>query len=274
MIQNWGILPKGIYVRGDKSFFANLRFSTHNHAEILTSKGLGGIGNKFYAVVAPIMYRSDILNFTLGVLATEDNTKVTISGYKNGVRFSGIPSTPTSIEVTLNKGESYVLDGIGTYNKDGFIGAKIESNKPVSVTNGNFNGQYVSHRDAEGNSDIIMDQSVPIERLGREFVIVKGNVPIGRNMEGAIIVATKDNTQIFVNNEPSPIATLNEGQYFIIPDNKFVNQGREHYNLYVKSTENIYLYQLLGGANSHTPMATGGFNYIPPISCYLPNQIG
>ena len=131
----------------------------------------------------------------------------------------------------------------------GLIGAKIEASKPISVTNGNFNGQYVLG--GEG-TDIIMDQSVPVERLGNEFTIIKGNGVIGDDMEGAIIVATENNTQIYINDETSPITTLNEGEYYIVSDTKFINRGNNHYNLYVKSSKNIYLYQLLGGVSTST----------------------
>jgi gliding motility-associated-like protein len=260
----------GLYTKGEHPYFANFRFSETNHAEILTSKGKAGIGNKFYAAMAPITApNSNILNFMTSVLATEDNTRVTVSGYQPTVVFS-TPQSST-ITFTLNKGQSYIIDGkgnaFGSSNSDGFIGAKIVANKPVSVTNGNFNGQYAGDF---ATSDILMDQSVPVERLGQEFALVKGNGDIGLNMEGGIIVATEDDTQIYLNDITAPIVSLNEGQYFRIPETYYTAQSNGVYNMYVKATKNVYLYQLLAGANSD---ATGGFNYIPPLSCYLPTII-
>lgn len=266
---------KGLHLKASSKFFANLRFSTFNHAEILTSKGQAGIGNKFYVVVPPLSQNWDITNFMVGILATENDTKIKISGYNTGVSFTNITPTPQSIEIILNKGESYILEGGGRSATDitrtGFIGAKIESNKPIGITNGSFNGQYVGGFMGMG-SDIIMDQSVPVDRLGNEFTIIKGNGNIGTEMEGALIVATEDGTEVYVNNGTIPIATLNEGQYYIISDTNFVDRGNNHYNLYVKSTKNIYLYQLLGGVSNYT--ATEGFNYIPPLNCFLPTQVG
>jgi hypothetical protein len=93
-------------------------------------------------------------------------------------------------------------------------------------------------------------------------------------MEGAVIIATEDNTQIYVNNELLPVATINTGKYFVIPDTKYSLQGNGHYNLYIKTTKNAYVYQILAGdSGSGNEVATGGFNFIPALNCYLPKQI-
>jgi gliding motility-associated-like protein len=268
---------KGIYVKAEFPFYANLRFSVYNHAEIITSKGIPSTGKIFYAANAPITVSNSILNFMASILATEDNTTVTISGYKPTVQFSnGTTGTTTpTMTFTLNKGQSYIIDGIGTNtgNSDGFIGAKIVANKNVNVTNGNFNGQYAGN--FATSSDILMDQAVPVDRLGNEFALVKGNGSIGSNMEGALVIATENNTEVRVNNEVAPIATLNIGQYFVIPDSKYQLHGtNEHYNLYIKTSKNAYIYQILAGANTTgNEVATGGFNFIPALNCYLPKQI-
>lgn len=270
----FSVITKGLYVKGEFPFFANLRFSITNHGEIITSKGLASIGTDFRAVMAPITVSNSILSFMTSILATEDNTQVTINGYQTGVQFSNGASGTTmpTISFTLNKGQSYIVDGNGfdTSNFTSFIGAKITATKPISVTNGNFNGQYSGNLPT--SSDILMDQSVPINRLGNEFALVKGNGPIGSNMEGAIVVATVDNTQIFVNNEIPAVATINAGQFYVIPDSKYINQTNGHYNLYIKTSQNAYVYQLLAGADL-IPEATGGMNFIPALNCYLPKSI-
>lgn len=263
----------GLYCKAEKKFFANLRFSTTSHAEIITSKGKAGIGKKFHVVHAPILPTNRILNFMASILATEDNTTVTVSNFDPAIVFSKI-GIPSQINLTLKKGESYIIEGVGSElgNKTGFIGAKIISDKPISVTKGNFNGQYATNLMSEG-SDILMDQSVPVERLGNEFAIIKGNGNIGLGMEGAIIVATEDNTDVFLNNSTTPVTTLQTGQFYMVYDSNFILNGADHYNMYIKSSKNIYVYQLLAGAAGFSPQATGGFNYIPPLNCFLPKKI-
>lgn len=267
---------KGIYVKAEFPFYANLRFSVYNHAEIITSKGIPSTGKLFYAAAAPITVNNSILNFMTSILATDDNTTVTVSGYKPSVQFSNgtTGATTPTMTFTLNKGQSYIIDGSGsnTGNSDGFIGAKIVANKNINVTNGNFNGQYAGN--LPFSSDILMDQAVPVERLGNEFALVKGNGSIGANMEGALVIATENNTEVRVNGEPAPIATLNTGEYFMIPGTKYQLQGNGHYNLYIKTTKNAYIYQVLAGnGTAGDEVATGGFNFIPALNCYLPKQI-
>lgn len=266
---------KGLYVKADFPFYANLRFSVFQHAEIVTSKGIASTGKTFFVGMAPITAVNPILNFMTGILATEDNTTVTVSGYNPNIQFSNGTTGITNPTMTfvLNKGQSYIIEGRGDIaaNSDSFIGAKITSNKNINITNGNFNGQYAVNTNQ--SSDILMDQSIPVDYLGNTFALVKGNGAIGNNMEGAIVIATQNNTQVFLNNEAVPAAVLNTGQYYKVPDTKYQLQGNGHYNLYITTTQNAYVYQLLSGIDNFGTTATGGFNFIPALNCYLPKQI-
>ena len=272
------VLDKGIYTKGAKPYFLTMRMYVGSHGEILTSKGKSGIGKTFYAAYAPITNTtSSSYNFTTGIMATEDNTVVTVSGFNAAVNFINQPSTVTNpITFTLNKGQSYILAGEAntTANATGFIGAKIVADKPISVTNGNANGYYATGPTGTDGSDLILDQSVPTDRLGKEFAMIRtlGAVGTDYNMEGGIVIATENNTEIFLNNNPTAVATLNEGQFYRIMDASYILQGTAgHYNVFVRATKNVYLYQLVSG-NSNA-RNNGGYNYIPPLNCFLPKKI-
>ena len=267
-------VPMGIYLKGDKPFFASLRFSITNHGEIQTSKGSAALGTEFRAVMAPISLTNPILNFMTSMIATEDNTTIKVTEFSPTVRFTDAVAR-TEININLKKGESYIIEGMGdiAQNARGFIGAKIVSDKPIVIANGNFNGQYAGNY--PNASDILMDQGVPIDKLGQDFVLMKGNGDASFGMERALILATEDGTEVYLNNSPVAVATLNAGQLYETNTSAYINQGSGNYNMYIRTTKNTYVYQLLAGANNSTGTqeATGGMNYIPPLSCYLPKKI-
>ena len=271
----------GLHLIGEKKFFANIRFSVFNHAEIITSKGKSALGNHFFIGMGEQYIPNDIrnirgINAVVSVIATEDNTTVKLSGYNKDVIFSD-SSTDDEKVIVLKKGESYIFETLvadTNANLEGLIGSTITSDKPISVTNGNF----LSVAENKGNYDVLMDQSVPIERIGTEYVILKGNGTANGLNEGytekTLVIATEDDTQVFVNESNIPIS-LNKGQYHFIRGG-FYNPSNNIFNLYIKSTKPIYVYQFLAGTDGTdgTPeFATGGFNFIPALSCYLPNNI-
>ena len=49
-----------------------------------------------------------------------------------------------------------------------------------------------------------------------------------------------------------------------------IYQGTINRNIYVKTSRNVYAYQLLGGGND---TATAGLNFIPPLSCFFQNSV-
>ncbi|GEN77417.1 T9SS type B sorting domain-containing protein [Chryseobacterium hagamense] len=271
------VINKGLYLNGDKPFYCSLRMGQSAHGEIITSKGKAGIGKTFFVAASPNTPASSTYtanyNFTAGIMATEDNTLVTVSWNTSGLVFTGGTPAGNSHSFTLNKGQSFIFSGPGTTdaNLSGFIGAKVVSDKPVTLTNGSCNGNF--GLGSSGGSDAVLDQSVPTERLGNTFAIVKtkSTAPT-QNMEGGIIIATEDNTQIFVNGGTMPIATKNTGEWYRIDESNYIAQpgAGTHSNMYISTSKNAYLYQFvaINGDN-----ATCGFNYIPPLNCFLPRKI-
>ena len=270
------IITKGIYLKGDKPFYCTLRSAQSSHGEIITSKGKAGIGKLFFVANPPNTNAGTGTsnNFTAGILATEDNTQVTVTWNTSGLVFlGGSPSGTNTHTFTLNKGKSYIMAGNnGTAaNLTGFIGAKIVSDKPITLTNGSSNGNFGAL--SSSGSDLIMDQSVPVERLGNTFAMVKTrSTAPAENMEGGIVIATEDNTQIFINGATAPIATINAGEWYRINETNYIQQGGAsgHFNMFISTSKNVYLYQLVGVGTENN---TGGYNYIPPLNCFLPRKI-
>lgn len=268
----FAVINKGLYLNGTKPFYCTLRIvSSTTHAEILTSKGKAGIGKEFFVAATPSPFVSTGNNFTAGVLATENNTTVTAT-WSNTTTVAFIGATPPTNTHTfvLNKGQSFIFAGSGSpaINMQSFIGAKIVADKPITLTNGNVLGNFGAA--SSQGADIILDQSVPLERLGNTFAMVKSRSPNASDIEGGIVVATENNTQVYLNGSTTPAATLSAGQWYRISGSDYILQGGTHRNMFVSTTKNVYLYQLVSVDGSN---ATCGFNYIPPLNCFLPRKI-
>jgi len=259
-------LDRGLHLVGENSFYANLKYVGKN-TEIISSKGKSALGKSFFVVndqnILNGSFNPSPMNYQASITAYSDNTKIKISGYDNGLVFTD-GSKNNEINITLNKNQSYIVaalkrDNTTTAFNDYFdphlIGAAITSDKPVVVTNGNLLSQDAA---GEGGS-VNVDQSMPVDKLGKEYLIVNGMAEGKYFTEKAIIVATEDNTQIFFNDETSPLFTLNKGEHYIGPyqsDKKFINglepsftneEGRPipTSSMFIKATKPIYCYQLL-----------------------------
>jgi gliding motility-associated-like protein len=258
---------KGLIFQASKEFYVSFKVKADFHAEMLVSKGKTGIGNAFRLGSLPQNFNGGIRNFVSSFMATEDNTNVTLSNYDPNVVFtSGTGDITDNFQnFTLNKGQSVVISGYTdvSANLQGFVGALLTSDKPIAVSTGNATGGMLTQNDGQ---DFNLDQIVPVEKVGTEYIVVRGNG--SDNSEYPLVIATQDNTQIFVNGNPTPIATLNAGNSLLVPNNNF--QGTTSKNMYITSSKPIYLYQILAGSVSD---ATTGLNFIPPLSCFFQKSV-
>jgi len=259
----------GLKLVCEKPFYANIRNLSQHQSFSLTSKGVAGIGKEFRIGHMLVGFRKDIKNFTpsnfTSIMATQNNTKVTISDIKQGVNFYGLkkkkddPSTTAEHTFTLNKGQSYIIaeraaqDTPQGGENDAF-GTKITASKPIAVNCGSTVGVNPLHI---GGWDNGIDQIVPINSIGNEYIMVKG-AGIDE-MECPIVVAAFDSTFIFINNDDEDTIKLNAGEYHIIHGSYFTRRD----NMYLKSEKDFYVYQ--GTAGSLNPV-TGALNFVPPLS--------
>ena len=255
----------GIILEGTKDFYASFRVRSQNHAEMLVSKGRPGIGNSFrlgHIINESVDPRK---SFVASVMATENNTNLTLSNYDANVTFvSGLGTISSSSQsFTLNAGQSVIFSGYSNNpsNLDGAIGALITSDKPIAVNSGNALGGIEFNK-----ADFALDQIVSASQIGNEYIFIEGNgLP---SMETPLIVANEDNTEIYINGDSNPVTTINAGDYFLV-DNSYY-QGTTNRNIYVRTNKNVYAYQSLGGGND---TATVGLNFIPPLSCFFQNAV-
>lgn len=259
---------KGLILEGQYDFYVNLRVRSTNHAEFLASKGRTGIGNVFRLGSLPQSSSGTIRNFVSSLMATENNTIVTLSDYDPNLTFINGNSTfnsPTQ-SFTLNKGQSVVISGYtdSSANYDGFVGALLEADKPVAVSTGNLAGGMAG---ASSGQDFNLDQIVPLEQVGQEYVIMRGNG--STTTEHPLVIAHEDNTEVYLNDSTTPVTTLNAGEYYLIPTFNFIGTGANK-NMYINTSKKVFLYQIVGGSTSD---ATSGFYFIPPLSCFWQKSV-
>ena len=256
---------RGVIVEGTKDFYVSFRVRSQNHAEMLVSKGRPGIGTSFRLGHIINELFDNRKSFVASVMATEDNTNITLSDYDPNIIFTTSTGnlSAASQSYNLNAGESIIFTGYSDVgiNLDGAIGALITSTKPIAVNSGNALGGIEF-----GRADFALDQIVSAGQIGDEYIFIEGNGL--SNMELPLIVANEDNTEIYINGSVTPAATINAGEYFLV-DNSYY-QGTTNKNIYVKTSKNVYAYQLLGGGND---TATAGLNFIPPLSCFFQNSV-
>ncbi len=254
-------------------FYVNYRGNSSAQAASLTAKGRQAMGTRFKWGGVPNLGAHPSKSNTLGIMATEDNTTVQLYGYDPGCEFrvgndrAGI--TANTYTVTLDANESFVFETyIGNSptpaHEDGWIGATVESDKDIVISNGSIN---FGRQAGASNRDAGIDQPVPENRLGKEYVFIRGNGGTNGLTEFPLVIAISDNTQIFVNGGTTPIATINNGEYFQVPSTYF-SGNTVGSNMLLQTSKDVYAYQCMAGASQ---VYTQGLNFVAPVNCLLPD---
>ena len=274
---NTGIVLKNSGLRfqspSGNEFYVNYRGQSSAQAASLTSKGREAMGTNFKWGGVPNLGTHSSKSNTLGIMATEDNTTVTLSGYdpactfRLGTNADGI--TDDTYTITLDANESFVFENyIGNRNipahVDGWIGASIVSNKNIVISNGAINFGRVA---TSTNRDAGIDQPVPSINLGKDYIFVRGNGNADGSTEFPLIIATADNTSIFIGGSTTPVATIDNGEYYQVPST-FYSGTTAGANMFVQTSKDVYAYQCLAGSTGNQ---TAGLNFIAPVNCLLPD---
>lgn len=260
---------KGFIVEAEDQIYVGIRMTAtpeHFQASGLVSKGLAALGTDFRigAFTNTNIPGTTSNHYTfISVLATENNTIVNFSDIKPGVNLINSGGGNTVMPVILNRGQSITLavEGSNSANRDGLIGSRVQSDKPIAVNCGSFCG---TNGNNPNNLDMGLDQLVPFERTGNEYIFVRG---FGENVtERALLVAHENNTQIFLNGDLStPAFTINAGEYVSIDGSFYSASG----NLFVQTSKNVFAFQGVGGETQ----ANQEMYFVPPLSCQTPRII-
>uniref|UniRef100_UPI00094BC611 PKD-like domain-containing protein n=1 Tax=Tenacibaculum agarivorans TaxID=1908389 RepID=UPI00094BC611 len=265
---------------GGQKFYVNYRGRSGAQAGSLTCKGGKALGKEFRWGGIANRHSNANSSTSLGIMATAANTTVTISGFnpdcafRNGTDPDGITDDVIVIP-NMQPGETYVLEAvrnqggvnatINAANVDGWLGAKIEATEPIAIASGGLN---FGIRSTSQGRDVGIDQPVPTNVIGREYVFMRGAGDANDGTEFPVIVATNDDTDVFVGT--TLIGTIDDGEYLEIPGSNY-SGNTPGSNMYVRTSKDAYAYQCLAGQTDR--IQTVGMNFIAPVNCLLPNTL-
>ncbi|MBL4706048.1 MAG: hypothetical protein JKY54_16095, partial [Flavobacteriales bacterium] len=266
---------KGFVLEGPEAFYVNFRVFANPQAMSLTSKGRNAALGTDFRSGHMFNHGGDgwRKSNVFGIMATEDNTTITISDISPGVIFrgttpSGAPLTSPNVTVVLQAGECYVMsafldEAAATNNINGVNGTHITSDKPICVNSGTWLGGNAIVGGSQGaGRDIGIDQIVPVDKFGDEYVLIKGE---GIDNEKTMVIGTVNGTDIFIDGNPVAVATINAGDYYVIDGTAFSAND----NLYVQTSQDVFVYQMANGGDGATDdnERQCGLNFLPPVGC-------
>jgi len=217
--------------------------------DIFALKGSAALGTYFYVPMIHDSYYYTAPGYNpipydqIDIVATEESTTVTVVPTK-AIRIGATSSSPagTTITRTLSKGETLkIMEHVAgtTVGSASLGGTKITSDKPIAVTT------TEDLLDTKSGADVIGDQIVPIDQLGKAYVVNKGYL-VGSDR--AYMTATVDGTIITVNNGSSitSSSTLNAGDNWVYNLGNGGNTNTAPQVVSVTANNPIYCYHVSG----------------------------
>ena len=121
------------------------------------------------------------------------------------------------------------------------------------VNSGSSNGSFHNG----GARDYGIDQIVDLSRVGKEYILVRGDGSDG--WENILVVGHEDGTEINIYGSSNSTQTINAGEYHLIEGDLFSSDD----NMYISSNKDVFVYQGTGGSTE----ANQEMFFVPPISC-------
>ncbi len=266
-------LDKGLLIHADVPVRAYCQGVSRLNQFFVTLKGRHALGTEFYAGSQTLVrdgggFGTEFGEYDLhfiSVMATEDDTKLTITPPNGVVLFGG--NQP--VVLTLNKHETYLVRNTSSKgpNSDNvannLTGAHIVASKPIAVLSGGQHQKLIDSKDADAG----VDQLVPLQgngfySIGRQYVIIKGSTTntSAVNPDYATIIGTQDQTAVYVDGNSAPVATIDAGEYYnyVLPGGAS-DIGTPHY---IETSKEAYVYHFSGIRRQELGMVL-----VPSIEC-------
>ncbi len=192
-----GTDTKGIHVVSNNSIAID-----GFHDYVFESEGFLGLPTEVLGTDYLLLsYNSSYHDSEFGIVATADNTTVTIiPAQSSGIRTAGVPYT-----VSLNQGQTYQMQDL-TSSAD-FTGTAVQSDKPIAVFTGSVCGNVPT---SYSWCNYFLEEMIPTNLWGTTF----GTVPLATRADGdkVRVLASQDGTSVLINGQQ--VATLDRAAFF------------------------------------------------------------
>ncbi len=248
----------GLKIASTTRITAYYEVANSNNNEIYALKGPNALGTEFYI---PLHNHAPFNNHTFtnkayasfNIVATQNNTIVQIYPTKD---VDGHPAL-TQFSITLNAGQTYSCAWTGanyTLPSTHPSGSVVISDKPIAITISDDS----DHNPAGGCYDVTGDQIIPVDIAGTEYIVVRGSLDATGD-ESAFILATQNNTKVYINGGATPVTTLFAGETY-------------RYNLtdptvYITASKPVYCHHFTGFG------CELGSAILPPLNCAGSSQV-
>lgn len=189
------VLNKGLYITSSAPITAyyEVRSACNCNPELYALKGENALGTNFLIPFQTTWNNSGSYSptpfATFDIVATEDNTTVTITPTQNIVGHTA----NVAYNVVLNRGQTYSARAASQSAALHPAGSRVVADKPIAIT---MSDDLLL---LGGCADVMGDQMVPVDKLGDEYIVVKNDLT-GGGGERFYVLATENNTEVYVNN--------------------------------------------------------------------------
>jgi hypothetical protein len=240
----------GLRISSTQPVSAQYVIANTNNTDMLMLKGDNAPGLLFYI---PLHKHAPFINNTFSaphqafasfdIVATQNGTTVTIY---SPVAVDGHPANQ-QFSISLNAGQTYSCGFTGVGGCSGSYenpsthpaGCVVISDKPVAVSIKDDS----DHNPSGACTDLLADQLVPVNKLGTEYIAVKGSLN-NTGDESLIIMATENNTAIYKDGVATPLTILFAGEYYRL-DLDYLNAGPDN-STYINASKPIYAMHISG----------------------------
>ncbi|MDB5281111.1 MAG: hypothetical protein JWO06_186 [Bacteroidota bacterium] len=245
------ILDRGLHIVATEAISVYYELACPENGNIWPLKGKNALGKDFFIPSQNYLANWSGVTSTnsFDIVATEDNTTVYIKPKQNIVGHSATMIFP----VLLMKGQTYSAKDLSQAANQQLDGSSVNADKPIAITVTDDMMDAASNWGGTTAYDAGGDQIIPITKIGRDYVAVRGGLT--DSAEKLFVLTTQPITKITRDNWVHDTTIVGMGttlQY---------NLDTTQISTYIQADQDIYLSQMSG------MISEPGWNLLPPVSC-------